>query len=168
MRNLVEFFNDNDLRWFLDVEVFPEEYDTSYLVQVCDDIFLEYEQLRGDKFYTNFMRKTDLGIKEAAKIEVLKGCYELILCGYKEKALDLLKQIKTKADTLDKIERQIKLIIQQLQVKAMKEGNKEKEKISFGKLCAQIKTKLPNADPRNATVAEFVGYEQIIKDETKN
>jgi hypothetical protein len=170
MRNLVEFLNDNDLRWFLslkETEVFPEDYDTLYLVPVCDDIMYEDEKLSGNKYYTNFMRKTDLGIKEAAKIEVLKGGYELILCGYKQDASKYLKQIKSKADTLEKIDREIKLIIQRLQTKAIKEGRKNKEKVSFGQMCASISEKLENItikEVRNSTVAEFRGYEQIIRD----
>jgi len=65
---------------------------------------------------------------------------------------------------LDKIDFEMKRLTQQLQVRAMKDASKKKEKASFGKWCAQIKSQLPNADPRNATVAEGRGYEQIIKE----
>jgi hypothetical protein len=159
----VEIWKTNDLRWLLDEEVLPENYDTEYLIPVLDKIIFEDEELTGNKYYTNFLRKSDFGAKDAAKLIVLRGCYTLLQCGYKEQALNLLKQVKVKADSLDKVDFEMKRLTQQLQVRAMKDAGKKKEALSFGAMCANIKTQLPNADPRNATVAEFRGYENIIK-----
>lgn len=168
MRNLVEIFNTNDLRWLLDVDILPEEYETEYLIPVLDEIIFEYEELKKDKFYTNYLKKYDYSAKDAAKLVVLRGCSTLYALGYKEESLNLLQQIKSKSDTSEKIDREMKLLMQRLQVQSMKEAGKEKVKQNFGELCARIKTQLPNADPRNATVAEFVGYENIIKELKSN
>jgi len=167
MRNLVELYNDSDLRWLLDVNVLPENYDTEYLIPVLDQIIFEDEELSGNKFYTNFLRKSDFAVKEASKLVVLRGCYTLLISGYKESAIELLKQIKISADTSDKVDFEMKRLTQQLQVRAMKDGNKKKEKTNFGKLCAMISTQLEGVsikDVRASTVAEFRGYEQIIKE----
>lgn len=166
MRNLVEIFNTNDLRWLLDVDVLPEDYDTEYLIPVLDDILFEYEELTGDKFYTNFLRKSDFAAKDAAKLVVLRGCYTLFICGYKKQALDLLQQMKLKADNLDKVEFEMKRITQQLQVKAMKDAGKEKVKQSFGEMCVLMSKQLGVSiiDVRNYTVIEFVGGRKIIKE----
>jgi hypothetical protein len=162
MKNLVDVFNTNDLRYLLNVEVLPEQYPTEELVPIFDDILKEYEKLRGDRFYSNFLEETDYGIKQASKITVLSGCYELILCGRRQDAIDLLKQLKIKADTLKAVDFEMTRIIQQMQVQAMKESDKPKEKQSFGAMCANINVQL-NIDAKNATVAEFIQYENIIK-----
>jgi hypothetical protein len=163
MYNLVEIFNTNDLRWLLYVDFLPENYDTEYLIPVLDVILFEYEELKGDKFYTNFYRKSDFITKDAAKLVLLRGCEPLFICGYKELALDLLIQMKIKADSLESVDLEMRRITQKLQIRAMKAEGKKRGNQSFGAMCAMIKSQLPNADPQNATVAEFVGYENIIK-----
>lgn len=165
MANLIEIFNDNDLRWLLDVRELPENYDTEYLIPVLDTIIFEYESLRGDNFYTNFLRSSDFATKDAAKLVVLRGCYTLIACGYKEAAQELLSQIKVSADSMENVDFEMKRITQQLQVKAMKDARKQKEKTNFGELCANFSKQLGVSikDVRESTVAEFVGYEKMIK-----
>ena len=167
MRNLVEIWKTNDLRWLLKVKELPENYDTEYLIPVLDDIMFEDEKLTGNKYYTNFLRKSNFATKDAAKLVVLRGCYTLLQCGYKEQALNLLKQIKIKADSLDKVDFEMKRLTQQLQVRAMKDAGKKKEALSFGTMCANISDKLENVsikEVRDSTVAEYRGYEQIIKE----
>lgn len=162
MRNLVEIFNTNDLRYLLDVDELPDDYNISKLIPVFDEILKEYEQLRGDKFYTKFIQDSDTGIREAAKLTIIRGCYELLLCGKRSEAYEILSKIKIKSRTLNELEFDMKKITQDIQIKAMKKGDKKEEKQNFGAMCANIKMTL-NIDVKDDTVAEFCEYEKQIK-----
>lgn len=140
---------------------------------MLDNIIFEDEKLSGNKYYTNFIRKSDLGAKEAIKLMLLRWSYEILLCNPDKKIeiQEILSGLKIKTSSLDGIDFEMKRLTQQMQVRAMKEAGKEKEKQNFGKSCVAISRNLPNVttkEVRESTVEEFRGYQQLIKEDSAN
>jgi hypothetical protein len=167
MLNLVEILNSNDLRFLLKVDELPENYNTEYLIPVLDAILKEDEQLTGTNYYTNFLEDKSILGKDKDKLIAIRGIRELLFLGEKEKVSKHSKTFKLRIETLKDCEKAQNRIIQKLQIRAVKEQEKKEGKASFGAMCARVNIAL-KINPKDATVAEFREYENLIKQQSKD
>lgn len=171
MKKLVDIFNTNDLRYLLYVEVLPEQYPTEELVPIFDDILKEYEELRGDRFYSNFLEESFFALKDRIKLISLYTIQENLLCGQTDNAIKIIDEFKYKIKNYQDCDMQIKHIMQKLQVKAMKEDEKDNSKQSYGSMCADIEYYTGVKCDDKTTVSTYCRHKQrmdlIIKDRQK-
>lgn len=189
MRNLVNLFNTNDLRYLLDVDELPENYDVSGLFDIYEDIMIEDDELRGDRLYADFIEESAYANKKKIKLTAIIAIQELENCtlffpDLKEKVDYYSKQFKIKERTYEDRERACKRIIQDIQIQALKNlcpvcggenknckscegtGKVKNNKLDYGGLIADINhyTGVRLIDP---TVAEYRRHEKYMKAEIK-
>lgn len=184
MQRLVSLFNSNDLRYLLDIEELPEGYDVSQLLPVIDNIFFEYEELSGKKFYSQHLKESDYKIKQESIILALTTIQECLLLDRFEDAKNINKTWKLGVKTFEQADLKVRKITQNLNVQAMKDScpdcagkdkdchtcngtNKVKSYIDWGAMCANVNIQL-KINPKDSTVAEYLHYEKTIKQMNKS
>jgi len=170
LRKLVDLLNSqalnnglSDVRHLLVDDEWPEGYYDDRLAEVSEKIMLEWQQLRGDKFYSNHFNVKSNRNKDILRLRALEFVFECYKFGFKEYAVEVIQAFKFKGITeLNDITRKHQQIIQKLDIEKEEESGEFKIYI-FEDLITPIEEEFKITVDYNITVAKFESWNKRLK-----
>ena len=188
--------NEQDVRYLLIDEFWPEYYEDLDLFTQADLIFQEKDKLFGDDSYLRGIKNAGNDQNEDNKILFLVGIlklantietmkYKLSLLApyaneeeliqiadfYKkdEIVFDILKEVNSKYKTLEEVEKAMKNRIFDSEVEQDKKQSEKlnKKQITFEELCIPIEQYFKKDLDYNITVAKFAAWQNRMKESIK-
>jgi len=178
MRQLIELFNTNDLRYLL-VE-YDDTYSQANLVQLFDSIMFEFETLRGDNKYQEYFEQTDDSLYRGCFINAIYLTIEFLSLLQNEDAKELIiefnirqngKHIEISNEKFNKkaiqqLEQIARSVESQMIIKAERERIEQQaqkpKQLNWEEQLVWIHTSLGVMPEYDCTVSRYVAYEKQI------
>lgn len=168
----MKLMNLNNPNYLLIEEDFPTDYFDSDLRGVANDIMIEFDTLRGDNKYQEWIRESGYKQNQENKIIVLAGILQLFDTE-PERAFNVIKECGLKYKSKKEVRRAYnnRLFDQKVEKAKAEAQNKidEKEKkvVTFEDICQPIEAHFKMFLDTEITVSKFCSWEKRFKEETR-
>jgi len=164
MIRFVNLLNTRDVRWILDVQELPDNYQGEDLKPIIEQLMIEDEKLSGNNYYTSFIEDEDYKLKEESKIIAYTTFQMCLSNGLIEESEKIKTAWKFKIKTWEDANNKVLNLQQKLKTHEFKnkKENKETTQLNYGAMIANLVYFL-KITPYDMTVAQFRAHELQVK-----